>query len=147
MDSTVIVALIACFGTLLAGGGGMFAFINSYKKNNQDKYSSTVAEWKELYNEMKNRLDNQEEENKKLRDEVISLKQELTKLNSELISYKKYDVYIRDLEKYNQMIINVLKPLIDDRAYQNLLKQAPEKEMIANSNEIENKKETKGENK
>ena len=76
----VIVAIITGVVSLIAGGGGVFAYLNSKQKAKQTAHESAVSEWKELYDEMKKRLDTQEEENRRLQGEISSLKQTVNNL-------------------------------------------------------------------
>ena len=69
----VVIAIITGVVSLVAGGGGVFAYLSSRQKAKQTAHDSAVSEWKELYDEMKDRLDNQEEENRQLRDEILAL--------------------------------------------------------------------------
>jgi len=125
MLNEVLIAVITGVVTLIAGGGGVFAFLTSKQKTKQDAHESAVTEWKELYDEMRSRLDEQEKENDKLRDEIHSLKESVNKLTIELQNYKKYDTYINELEKYVEHLLHTAKSLINEEAYRNLCAKKP----------------------
>lgn len=126
----VVIAIITSIVSLVAGGGGVFAYLSSRQKSKQIMHDSTVSEWKELYDEMKDRLDTQEEENKRLHDEIISLKETVNKLTIELQNYKKYDTYINELEKYVDHLLNTAKSMINDEAYKNLCAKRPRRNVV-----------------
>lgn len=121
----VLIAIITGGISLLAGGGGVFAYLTSKQKAKQTQHDSAISEWKDLYDEMKHRLDVQESENRKLYDEVFELKETVNKLTIELQNYKKYDSYINELEKYVDHVLHTSKSLITDEAYKNLCSKRP----------------------
>ena len=127
-----IITLISSILSLFIGGGGVFAYLSSKNKLKQTAHESAVAEWKELYDEMRKRLDEQEKENDKLKDEVNQLKQSIVLLTNELQNYKKYDSYINELEKYIEHLMHVIKGVSSEDAYKNLNAKRPIKR--ANSN-------------
>lgn len=126
----VVIAIITGIVSLIAGGGGVFAYLSSRQKAKQSAHDSAVSEWKELYDEMKDRLDNQEEENKHLRDEILSLKQTVNNLTIELQNYKKYDTYINELEKYVDHLLHTTKSLVNEDAYRNLCSKRPRRNVV-----------------
>ena len=127
IEETAITVIITSLVTLFVGGGGILTFINTRKKQQSSDKSSSVLEWKTLYDEMKQRLDNQEEDNNKLREDVITLKQEISKLNIELNTYKRFDVYVREMEIYIDSLLSAIKPLISDTAYRQLQNKKPQR--------------------
>lgn len=124
-DSSIIVAIITSLVALIGGGGGILAFITARQKNEQDERSSSVMEWKQLYDEMKSRLDCQEEENQKLRQEISELKLHMTDLQRELDKYKRYDNYVYELESYIDVLLQAVSTLISEDAYKTLCKKKP----------------------
>ena len=127
MDSALILGIVSSVVGLLGGGGGVFAFITSRQKAKVQLHTSSITEWKQLYDEMKERLDCQEQENQKLREEIFELRNQLNELTLELASYKKYDGYIKDLEVYIDMVLHTLKPLTSEDAYKTLKVKRPQK--------------------
>lgn len=117
----IITGLVA----LLAGGSGVFVYLNNKEKNKIAVHSSSVSEWKELYDEMKARLDEQEKENEQLRNEIFELKKIVNELSIELSNYKTYDVYINDLEKYIDHLLHTSKSLLTEDAYRNICNKRP----------------------
>ncbi len=126
----VVIAIITGVVSLVAGGGGVFAYLSSRQKAKQTAHDSAVSEWKELYDEMKDRLDNQEEENRQLRDEILALKQTVNNLTVELQNYKKYDTYINELEKYVDHLLHTAKSMINEDAYRNLCSKRPRRNVV-----------------
>ena len=126
----IITTIITSVVSLIAGGGGVFAYLNSKQKAKQTAHESAVSEWKELYDEMKTRLDTQEEENRHLRDEITSLKQTVNNLTIELQNYKKYDTYINELEKYVDHLLHTTKSLVNEDAYRNLCSKRPRRNVV-----------------
>lgn len=127
IDTEVIKVFITAIVSILAGGGGVFAYLSNKQKNKQQEHDTAVSEWKDLYDEMRKRLDMQEEENRNLRNELYRLKDDINVLSIELQNYKKYDTYINSLEKYIEQLLHSLKPLITDEAYKNLNTKRPQK--------------------
>lgn len=123
--SAIVVAIITGVVSLLTGAGGVLIFINNRSKINADNQDLAVSEWKELYDEMKERLDSQEEENKKLRDELYELREAMAKLNLELQNYKKYGAYINKLEKYIDHLLHTFKTVSTEEAYKNMSAKRP----------------------
>lgn len=126
----VIIAIITGVVSLVAGGSGVFAYLNSKQKAKQTAHESAVSEWKELYDEMKKRLDTQEEENRRLQSEISSLKQTVNNLTIELQNYKKYDTYINELEKYVDHLLHTTKSLVNEDAYRNLCSKRPRRNVV-----------------
>ena len=124
-DSTVIVAIITSLVALIGGGGGILAFITARQKNEQDERSSSVMEWKQLYDEMKSRLDCQEEENNKLREEISQLKSHMINLQNELDRYKRYDNYVYELETYIDKLLQTASTMISEESYKTLVSKRP----------------------
>jgi septal ring factor EnvC (AmiA/AmiB activator) len=126
----VVIAIITGVVSLIAGGGGVFAYLSSRQKAKQSAHDSAVSEWKELYDEMKDRLDTQEQENKDLRNEILSLKQTVNNLTIELQNYKKYDTYINELEKYVDHLLHSAKSMVNEDAYRNLCAKRPRRNVV-----------------
>lgn len=126
----VVIAIITGIVSLIAGGGGVFAYLSSRQKAKQTAHDSAVSEWKELYDEMKDRLDSQEEENKRLHDEILSLKETVNNLTIELQNYKKYDTYINELEKYVDHLLHTAKSMVNEEAYRNLCSKRPRRNVV-----------------
>ena len=57
MDTSIIIAIVTSLVGLIGGGGGVLAFLSTSQKNKEDNRSASVTEWKQLYDEMKARLD------------------------------------------------------------------------------------------
>ena len=127
MSDEVWIAIITSLVSILAGGGGVFAFFNTKKKNNMSEQELAVAEWKDLYDEMRSRLDEQEKENNKLKNELFELKESINKLTIELENYKKYDSYINELEKYVEHLLHIIKSVNSEDAYRNVMAKKPQK--------------------
>lgn len=123
----VIIAIITGIISLFAGGGGVFAYLNAKEKAKQVQHDSAISEWKDLYDEMKKRLDAQEDENKKLSNEIFELKQTVNNLTIELQNYKKYDTYIIELEKYVDHLLHTAKSLVTEEAYKNMCVKRPKR--------------------
>lgn len=130
MSETLIVGIITAFVALIAGGGGVFAFMNNRQKNKHEERSSAVIEWKQLYDEMKSRLDKQEQENNDLKNEIAVLKTNIHNLTVELSNYKKYDVYINELERYADHLLHTCQSVLTEDAYKNLCKKKPVKNIV-----------------
>ena len=130
----VIITLITGVISLVAGGGGVFAYLNAKQKLKQTQHDSAISEWKELYDEMKKRLDSQENENKKLSNEIFELKKTVNNLTIELQNYKKYDTYIIELEKYVDHVLHTSKSLLSEDAYRNLCSKRPKRNAYNNYN-------------
>lgn len=113
--------------SLLVGGGGVgaFSFFYNKKKLEIDDRTSSVSEWKELYDEMKGRLETQEEENKQLKKELGELKTQMLELQTDIANYKQYDGYIKDLEAYVDHLLHTLKTFISDSAYNEAKSKRP----------------------
>lgn len=126
----IVIAIITGLVGLFSGGGGIFAYINHKQKTKQDAHDSAVSEWKELYDEMKRRLDAQEDENQKLKDEIFELRQSITSLNIELQNYKKYDTYINNLEKYIDNLLHVCEGTFSEDAYKNIKAKRPQRVVV-----------------
>ena len=123
----VYIALITGLISLFAGGGGVFAYLTSKEKSKQSEHESSVLEWKALYDEMKERLDEQEDQNRKLCDDIFKLKETVNNLTIELQNYKKYDSYINELEKYVEHLLHTIKGVLSEDAYRNLNAKKPRK--------------------
>lgn len=121
----VITEALTILISLLVGSGGVFAFLQHKDKHKRAQHASSVSEWKELYDEMKDRLDKQEEENEKLVKEIFELKEQVHALTLELTNYKTYDKYINDLEKYIEHILDGYKSLVNEEAYKNICAKKP----------------------
>lgn len=130
----IIIAVITGIISLFAGGGGVFAYLNSKEKTKQNQHDSAIAEWKDLYDEMKKRLDAQEDENKKLSSEIFELKQTVNNLTIELQNYKKYDTYIIELEKYVDHLLHTSKTLVSEEAYRNMCAKRPKRNIYEKHN-------------
>ena len=126
----VVIAIITGIISLIAGGGGVFAYLSSRQKAKQTAHDSAVSEWKDLYDEMKDRLDSQERENKNLRNEITSLKETVNKLTIELQNYKKYDTYIYELEKYVDHLLHSAQSMVNEEAYKNLCSKRPRRNIV-----------------
>lgn len=127
MDNSIIIAIVTSLVGLIGGGGGVLAFLSTSQKTKEDSRSSSVIEWKQLYDEMKARLDSQEIENRQLRDEINELKLQIVSLNIELENYRLFDAYIHDLESYAYQLERLVRPFITSEAYDNLMDRRPSK--------------------
>lgn len=129
MANEVVIAIITGLVSLCAGGGGVFVYLSSKEKIKQEQHSSAIDEWKALYDEMRKRLDDQEQENKKLSKEISDLKQTVNTLNNELQNYKIYDTYIIELEKYVDHLLHTSKSLLTAESYKNICAKRPRKKL------------------
>lgn len=121
----VIIQILTILVSFCAGGGGLFAYLKHKNKMKLEDRASSVAEWKELYDEVKERLDKQEKENEELVKEIFALKEQVHDLTIELTNYKMYDKYINDLEKYIDHILDGYKSLVNEEAYKNICSKRP----------------------
>lgn len=128
--SELLINIVTAIVGAIAGGGGVLAFLNNRQQNKQNQHSSSITEWKELYDEMKLRLDEQERENDELRTEIFELRESVNKLTLELDNYKKYDSYINDLEKYVDHVLHTTQSLLNEEAYKNLCLKRPIRKFI-----------------
>ena len=124
-DNTLILGIISSLVALIGGGGGLLAFLNTRQKNAHEERSSSVLEWKQLYDEMKQRLDSQEEENNKLRQELTELQSQMINLQGELDKYKRYDNYVYELEAYIDILLRTVQTLTSEESFQVLLSRRP----------------------
>lgn len=124
-DNTLILGIITSLVALIGGGGGILAFITAKQKNAHDERSSSVLEWKQLYDEMKVRLDCQEEENTRLRQEIEELRSNLVDLKGELDRYRRYDNYVYELETYINVILQTVHSMVSEEAYKAMEKRRP----------------------
>lgn len=125
METTLWQTIITGIIMLLSGSGGVFIYFTSKAKHKQHVHESAISEWKQLYDEMRNRLDEQEKENQSLKNELNNLRTEITKLRIEISTYKKYDNYISMLEKYVDHLLHTSKGLLSEDAYKNLCAKRP----------------------
>lgn len=128
MSTESIISLVISALGIIFGGGGLFAYLSARAQNKVNERSSSVAEWKDLYDEMKARLDSQEEENEELRAKVAELIREIDSLREEIRNYKKYDKYMSKLEAYVETLLSAIKPMISEESYNSLIEKKPEKE-------------------
>lgn len=126
MDSKLIFEILIAVVGILGGSGGLFAFINARQQNKIQDRNSSAEEWQRLYNEMKDRLDEQEKANNDLRREITELKTQLQTLTNELDTYKKYSNYVNKLESYVTTLLSTIKPMISADAYNTLLAKKPQ---------------------
>ena len=125
MNETILTVLITAIVTLLTGSGGLFAYLQYKKKASIEAEQSSAEEWHTLYNEMKERLEAQDLANKRLSEEVRELKVQLSRLTVELEGYKKFDHYVNELEVYTNTVLQALKPLVTEEAYDSILDKRP----------------------
>lgn len=121
----LVLGIIVALAGLIGGGGGLLAYLNTRQKNKLDEQVESVSEWKALYEEMRDRYKAQEEVNKAMKKELESLKQQIGTLSIDLQSYQKYDGYIIALETYINVILNAIKPMLSNSAYNSLEAQRP----------------------
>ncbi len=127
--ATIMISL--CIG---GGGVGIFNFIINKKKIDNESRSTSVLEWKDLYDTMKERLDEQEKENENLKKEIEDLKAQIFELTTDISMYKHYNKYIRDLETYNDHILHTLQTCVSEEAFKQVLAKKPIRIEIQNSN-------------
>lgn len=130
MSDVIFGAIISGLVSLFVGAGGVFAYLSNKQKIKQNAHESAISEWKNLYDEMRKRLDEQEKENKDLRTELLQLKQHVNNLTIELQNYKKYDTYISELDKYVDHLLHTSKSLMTDEAYKNISSKRPRRSII-----------------
>lgn len=107
------------------GGGGVFAYLTAMKKQKSADTTDAANEWKCLYETMRQRNEEQEQENKRLAADVEALKNQVLKLSAEIENYRRYDGYISDLESYNRLIMGVAGPLLTPESLEMLDAQKP----------------------
>lgn len=111
-------------------GGGVTQLLNmmiNNKKTNCDIEKTTTEEWQKLYSEMKTELREQKKENEELRAEIETLKTRMIELATDIASYKQYDQYIKELERYVDHLLHTLKTIAGDDAYREATKKKPQK--------------------
>lgn len=126
----ILIAVITGAVSIVAGGGGMFAYLTSKQKAKQDQHDSAVSEWKTLYDEMKSRFDEQETKNDELQKEIFDLRQTVSNLSIELQNYKKYDTYINELERYVDHLLHTTKSFVTEDAYNTLYAKKPKRNIV-----------------
>lgn len=134
MSTEVLVAIISTAGVMLAGTGGLFAFLmwkgNIILDNRKHQHTEDMdasGEWHRLYEEMCKRAHSQEQANDKLDDEIRKLKQQVSRLSIELDGYKRYDYYVAQLEAYTTLLTQTLEPLVSTDAYENISARRPQR--------------------
>ena len=110
--------------SVLGASGGVLAAVLTYRYK---IHRTTNDEWRQLYIDTKTQLDKQQEVNQKLQSEINSLRVEITKLNMDLMSYKRYEKYTTELELYANELQDVLQPLVSNDAYTSVLGRRPQR--------------------
>ena len=125
MNDAVIVSIITGIVTLLAGGGGLFFFINAQSKNKLDQDTNTTAEWQTLYLEMRKENQAISSENENLKKRMDSLTNQISELRIQVSTHQNMDMYISQLEIYAESMLALVKPFITEQAYNDLLCRRP----------------------
>lgn len=130
MDPTIQTAIITAIVTLIAGGGGILTYLGVRQKNQQEGKASSVLEWKELYETMREGFEEQKKDNEKLQEEVAELRRETLNLQLQLTTYKHSDLYAKELDAYVDSLLAVVRPLVNEEAYKELCNKRPRHYMI-----------------
>ena len=113
----------------LLGGGitQLFNVLIRKKQTDCDVEKTTAEEWRQLYSDMKQELNNQKKENEKLRNEIETLKTKMIELATDIANYKQYDQYIKELERYTDHLLHTLKTIAGEDSYREAGKKRPQK--------------------
>ena len=113
----------------LLGGGitQLFNILIRKKQTDCDVEKTTAEEWRQLYSDMKQELNNQKKENEKLRNEIETLKTKMIELATDIANYKQYDQYIKELERYTDHLLHTLKTIAGEDSYREAVKKRPQK--------------------
>ena len=113
----------------LLGGGltQLFNLLIHKKQTDCDVEKTTAEEWRQLYSDMKQELNNQKKENEKLRSEIETLKTKMIELATDIANYKQYDQYIKELERYTDHLLHTLKTIAGEDSYREAVKKRPQK--------------------
>ena len=113
----------------LLGGGltQLFNLLIHKKQTDCDVEKTTAEEWRQLYSDMKQELNNQKKENEKLRSEIETLKTKMIELATDIANYKQYDQYIKELERYTDHLLHTLKTIAGEDSYREAAKKRPKK--------------------
>lgn len=125
MSDAVIVSVITGIVTLLAGGGGIFFFVNARSKNKLEQDINTTAEWQTLYVEMRKENQAISSENENLKKRMDSLTKQIADLKMQVSIHQNMDIYISQLEIYAESMLALVKPFITEQAYNDLLCRRP----------------------
>ena len=116
------------FAALLGGGlTQLFNVLIHKKQTDCDVEKTTAEEWRQLYSDMKQELNNQKKENEKLRNEIETLKTKMIELATDIANYKQYDQYIKELERYTDHLLHTLKTIAGEDSYREAVKKRPQK--------------------
>ena len=116
------------FAALLGGGlTQLFNILIHKKQTDCDVEKTTAEEWRQLYSDMKQELNNQKKENEKLRNEIETLKTKMIELATDIANYKQYDQYIKELERYTAHLLHTLKTIAGEDSYREAVKKRPQK--------------------
>ena len=116
------------FAALLGGGlTQLFNILIHKKQTDCDVEKTTAEEWRQLYSDMKQELNNQKKENEKLRAELETLKTRMIELATDIANYKQYDQYIKELERYVDHLLHTLKTIAGEDSYREAVKKRPQK--------------------
>ena len=116
------------FAALLGGGlTQLFNILIHKKQTDCDVEKTTAEEWRQLYSDMKQELNNQKKENEKLRNEIETLKTKMIELATDIANYKQYDQYIKELERYTDHLLHTLKTIAGEDSYREAVKKRPQK--------------------
>ena len=116
------------FAALLGGGlTQLFNILIHKKQTDCDVEKTTAEEWRQLYSDMKQELNNQKKENEKLRSEIETLKTKMIELATDIANYKQYDQYIKELERYTDHLLHTLKTIAGEDSYREAAKKRPKK--------------------
>lgn len=113
--------------TLLVGSGGMgiFNYLSKKRQLIDDNQRNTTSEWMALYTEVRSELQRQQDENSSLRDSIHELQTQVNNLQIELQTYKNYETYIVEQDKYISHILHTLKSLTTEEAYKSIEAKKP----------------------
>ena len=116
------------FAALLGGGlTQLFNILIHKKQTDCDVEKTTAEEWRQLYSDMKQELNNQKKENEKLRNEIEAWKTKMIELATDIANYKQYDQYIKELERYTDHLLHTLKTIAGEDSYREAVKKRPQK--------------------
>lgn len=143
MDTNMVRDIILAVLGIVGGSGGILAFIVSFKKAKDAEKHDATDQWRVLFEDTLERLQKQEDTNHMLQSEINTLRAELTRINTELIGYKKYDGYITELESYTNSLQQVFKSLVSNEAYTSVVSSRPQR-YISNMYDISSDKINNG---
>lgn len=127
--NSVLQTILSILG-LCGGISGILTFVIQWRNGTADKNAKAANEWKDLYNAMADRLNNQENLNVKLKEEVDSLRKSVVEITAELANYKRYDNYITEIEAYTDELLSAFHTVVSAEAYATVASRRPPKRVL-----------------